>query len=233
MPQASATGRLVNRDETAGQRSGGGATRDAAFGQSRPLTPIDRLGVWLSARSLRRHAGPLAGRDVGDFGCGFEATYARNLVGLARSVTLVDVALARDLHDLPGVRAIEGDITQVLGELPGACLDVILCVSVLEHLWEPVAALVEFRRLLRPGGVCLVNVPSWLGKRFLEFSAFRLGLSPAAEMDDHKTYYDPKDLWPMLRRADFLPHDISCSRTKLGLNTFAACRVPASQDVAR
>ena len=64
------------------------------------------------------------------------------------------------------------------------------------------------RRILRPGGVCLVNVPSWRGKWFLELSAFRLGLSPADEMNDHKTYYDPRDLWPMLVRAGFRPQDI-------------------------
>ena len=65
-----------------------------------------------------------------------------------------------------------------------------MIVSVLEHLWEPLQALKQIRRLLAPGGTCLVNVPSWRGSRYLELSAFKLGLSPAAEMDDHKMYYD-------------------------------------------
>jgi hypothetical protein len=51
-------------------------------------------------------------------------------------------------------------------------------------------------------------------------------LSPAIEMDDHKCYYDPRDLWPMLVLSGFRPSGISCRRHKLGLNTFAACRVP-------
>ena len=75
-----------------------------------------------------------------------------------------------------------------------------------------------------PNGVLFVNVPSWAGKRLLEFSAFRLGLSPAVEMDDHKTYYDPRDLWPMLVRAGFIPHNITCRRHKFGLNTYAVCK---------
>jgi SAM-dependent methyltransferase len=104
-------------------------------------------------------------------------------------------------------------------------LDIITCVSVLEHLTRPEEALAEFRRLLAPGGVCLVNVPSWWGKWALELSAFRLGLSPRAEMDDHKRYYDPRDLWPLLVAAGFLPHQIRCRRYKLGLNTFATCRL--------
>ena len=78
--------------------------------------------------------------------------------------------------------------------------------------------------MLRPGGVCAVNVPSWLGKRALEYSAFKLGLSPAEEMDDHKMYYDPRDLWPLMVRAGFCPHAIRCFRHKFGLNTFAVCR---------
>jgi hypothetical protein len=96
---------------------------------------------------------------------------------------------------------------------------------VLEHLWDPLAMLRELHRVTAAGGVCLVNVPSWQGKRFLEFSAFRLGLSPAEEMDDHKRYYDPRDLWPLLVSAGFVPHAITCHRHKFGLNTFAACRV--------
>ena len=45
-------------------------------------------------------------------------------------------------------------------------------------------------------------------------------------MNDHKTYYDPRDLWPMLVQAGFRPQDIKVHRHKFGLNTFAACRVP-------
>jgi hypothetical protein len=75
----------------------------------------------------------------------------------------------------------------------------------------------------------LLNVPSWRGKRFLEFSAFRLGLSPAEEMNDHKRYFDPRDLWTLLRAADFLPSEIRCVRHKWGLNTFARCRVSSAR----
>jgi hypothetical protein len=75
--------------------------------------------------------------------------------------------------------------------------------------------------------VALINVPTWLGKRFLELSAFRFGLSPAEEMNDHKRYYDPRDLWPMLVAAGWRPSEIRIRRHKFGLNTFAVCRVPA------
>ena len=53
----------------------------------------------------------------------------------------------------------------------------------------------------------------------------RLGVSPVEEMDDHKAYYNPRDLWPMLVRAGFRPSQIRCRRHKFGLNTYAICRV--------
>jgi SAM-dependent methyltransferase len=164
---------------------------------------------------------------LGDFGCGYHARFARSVLDELRSAVLVDVALAEDLMADERVTAIEGRLPNAIAGVGDGSLDVVLCISVLEHLSEPLDMLRELRRVVAPGGVCLVNVPSWRGKRALEFSAFRLGLSPAEEMDDHKAYYDPRDLWPLLVRAGFLPHEISCSKHKLGLNTFAACTVDA------
>lgn len=200
-------------------------SRSTSFGQDAPPSPIDRLGVWLSKRQIRRVVGDIGGKDVADFGCGYEATFMRTVLGDVRSATLVDVALADDLKRHPKVRAIEGLLPEALEPLPSASIDVVLCMSVIEHLWEPADTLNQFRRVLRPGGVCAINVPSWLGKRALEFSAFKLGWSPACEMDDHKTYYDPRDIWPFMVRAGFVPHNIKCFRHKFGLNTFAVCRV--------
>ena len=200
-------------------------SREAAFGQEGRITGVDRAGVWLSGHQIRRAVGSLEGQDVGDFGCGFQATYMRTVLDEVRSATLVDISLADDLKSRPNVTAIEGKLPGVLQDLPDRSLDVILCMSVLEHLWEPGQALTHFRRLVRPGGVLAVNVPSWRGKRALELSAFRLGLSPASEMDDHKRYYDPRDLWPLLVTARFMPHGIRCFRHKFGLNTFAVCKV--------
>lgn len=202
--------------------------RHQSFGERQSPSAIDRLGVWLSGRAVRKHVKPLSDKRVGDFGCGFQAAFSRSVLGEVKTLFLADVSLAGDLKRHPAVRALEGALPGTLAEVQDSCLDVILCLSVLEHLWDPDAMLAECRRLLAPGGVLLVNVPSWRGKRALEFSAFRLGLSPREEMDDHKTYYDPRDLWPMLVRAGFLPHNIRCYTHKLGLNTFAICRTDAA-----
>jgi SAM-dependent methyltransferase len=137
---------------------------------------------------------------------------------------LVDVSLAPDLGMHQRVVAIQGALPGALREVPDDAIDVGLCISVLEHLNEPDEMLREIVRVLRPGGTALVNVPSWRGKWFLELSAFRLGLSPPTEMDDHKRYYDVRDLWPKLVLAGFRPSRIRCFGHKFGLNTFAVCR---------
>lgn len=206
--------------------------RKGSYGQHRDATAVDRLGVWLSSRAVLRHAS-LTGARFADIGCGFEATFARTQLGVCASALLVDIALAPDLHRHPKVDVVEGALPAALSDQPDASRDVVLCLSVLEHLTEPDGALAEIRRLLAPGGVALINVPSWRGKRALETAAFRLGVSPAEEMDDHKAYYDPRDLWPMLVRAGFRPRHIRCHTHKLGLNTFAACRLPAGEDHVR
>ena len=198
--------------------------RQEAFLQKSRGTAVDRLGVWLSGWQIRRHVPSFAGKRVGDFGCGYQAAFSRTILGRVAGAVLVDVALADDLKNDARVQAIEGRLPDVLGRLPSASLDVVMIVSVLEHVNEPQRLLTEAHRLLAPDGVALINVPSWRGKKWLELSAFRLGLSPAAEMDDHKMYYDVEDLWPLLVAAGFRPSRIRCFAHKFGLNTFAVCR---------
>ena len=43
--------------------------------------------------------------------------------------------------------------------LPDKSIDAIMCTEVLEHIPNPVAALNEFRRLLKPGGYLLITAP--------------------------------------------------------------------------
>jgi SAM-dependent methyltransferase len=198
--------------------------RESSYGQN-GLTAVDRFGVYLSRRAIARVLGERSGLDVLDLGCGFHATLLRSLGTRLASGVGVDLRISDEVRTVEGLSFVEGTVEDALGTLPDQGFDLVLMISVLEHLWEPSRVLRETHRVLRPGGALLVNVPTWLGKAFLEFSAFRLGTSPAAEMDDHKMYYDKRDLWPLLVRAGFRPRDLRLSYHKFGLNLFATARV--------
>ena len=215
---------MVPEVPTSDTASGSPSTlREHAFGETHRLTLVDRFGVWLSVRQVRRRVPDLSGTIIGDFGSGFHARLTRALLDRVARAYVADVTLAPEVISHPRVKALQGALPAVLGAIPSGTLDLVLCISVLEHVVDAHGLLHEIHRVLRPGGRALINVPSWRGKRFLEFSAFRLGLSPVAEMDDHKRYYDVKDLWPLLVASGFRPSRIRCFAHKFGLNTFAIC----------
>ncbi len=199
--------------------------RSESLGQVGGLTPVDRLGIWLSHRQVRRWVPSFKGKTIGDFGCGYHATFAQTVIGDAERVHLFDVAIDPAMSCYPHVSTWPGMLPATLCYAPSNELDVALCLNALEHLDDAAGMLAEIHRVLKPGGRALINVPSWLGKRALEFSAFRLGLghAQAQEMDDHRAYYDVRDLWPMLVAAGFKPSAIRCFSHKFGLNTFAVC----------
>src|SRR5690242_1972282 len=138
----------------------GRETRTKSYAQTSDLNLVERFGVWLSKRQIQHTVGDLAGKDVADIGCGYEAATMRRYLDSAGSALLVDLSLADDLKVHPKVTAIEGELPGALSDLPARSLDVILCMAVLEHLWEPELTLAEMRRLLRPGGICAINVPA-------------------------------------------------------------------------
>jgi SAM-dependent methyltransferase len=180
----------------------------------------------LSARRIRRAVHGFAGKAIGDFGCGYNADLVRSVLPEVASAILVDLAIAPDLTSHSNVTAIEGKLPDALESVPPQSLDAVICNNVLEHLWEPQRALQHIRRCLREGGIAFLNVPSWRGRFFLETAAFRLHVVPAEEMDDHKRYYSPDELWTLLVESGFRPREIvRCRSHKFGLNTFAECRV--------
>ena len=100
----------------------------------------------------------VAGIDVLDVGCGpgtITLDFARRVapgrvVGVDRAAELVDVA-RREAEGVPNVEFRVGDVYR----LPSAdaAFDVVHSHQLLQHLSDPVAALVEMRRVCRPTGV--------------------------------------------------------------------------------
>jgi len=188
------------------------------------LTPVDRLGVWLSKRAIHRHLPNRNDLEVLELGCGYRATQLIALEPKLKRGIGVDFQIAPELQSLDKFTFHKGPIEQTLPKLESESVDVVMLISVLEHLAEPQFVVQSAWRLLRRSGLLLVNVPTWRGKRFLELSAFRFGFSPKVEIDDHKMYYDKRDLWPILVKGGFKPSQIRLRYHKFGLNLFAAAR---------
>jgi len=200
-----------------------GARQRNPFG-AQNLSVVDEFGVWLSQRAIRKHLSMREQFDVLELGCGYRAKTLVALQPTIRRGIGIDFTVDPAVKKIPRLEFLEGPIDAATAGLEPKSFDAILFISVLEHLADPLPALRGCHRWLRDDGVLLVNVPTWRGKGFLEFSAFKLGLSPKVEMDDHKMYYDKRDLWPLLVRAGFLPSMIQMHYHKFGLNLFAAVR---------
>jgi SAM-dependent methyltransferase len=211
---------------SAGDSSEKAAVREASFGEGYRLTAVDRFGTWLSQRRLLRVFGDVRSRVVADVGCGYDARFGMSLMGEIKQLIAVDVSLSETVCSYPRVTGLVGALPDVLCQIPTGSIDRTVMNSVLEHLDEPIETLRELRRITqRSGGVVFVNVPTWLGKRALEMSAFKLGLSPVAEIEDHRRYYSRRELWMALRDAGFMPSEIKVRSHKFGLNVYGVGRL--------
>lgn len=204
-------------------------TRDLSFGEGYKLTLVDRFGIFLSIYRVKKIFQAIKNKKNKsikylDIGCGYNATLLNSLNEYIESGVGLDVSINPGLKNIEKFQFIESPIEEAITKLSGKSFEVISIMSVLEHLKDPMLALDISYRLLENNGVLLVNVPTWLGKEFLEFSAFNLGMSPKSEMDDHKMYYDKKDLWPLLVKAGFKPSNIKLDYHKFGLNLFCEAK---------
>jgi len=193
---------------------------DISYGQEK-LTVVDRFGVWLSKRAILRYLKSKKEIKVLEIGCGFHANLLLSLRDHISHAVGIDFQISPDIKNLPNYTFEQGSVEYILPKVAENSFDVVLLISVLEHLENPLDILLSILRVMRPGASLIINVPTWFGKKFLEFSAFRLGLSPKIEIDDHKMYYDKKDLWPLLVKTGFKPSCISMRYHKFGMNLFA------------
>lgn len=96
--------------------------------------------------------------------------------GSGRSMRFIEVEGVADLIDFHGLdikqrrldsiynggkwRLSQGDIQQKT-PFESACFDILICEQVLEHLNSPSAALDEIARVLKPGGLLILGVPTF------------------------------------------------------------------------
>ena len=194
-----------------------------SFGQH-GLTLADRAGVWLSQRAIRRNLPNRIDLEVLELGCGYCATQLIALESKLKRGIGVDFQIAPELQTLERFTFHQGAIEDVLPKLESETVDVVMLISVLEHLVEPQFVIQSAWRLLRPSGLLLVNVPTWIGKRFLELSAFRLGLVLKSRSTIIKCTMASAISGPCSSVPAFKPSQIQLSYHKFGLNLFAVAR---------
>jgi SAM-dependent methyltransferase len=129
-----------------------------SYGQ-RGLTLTDRAGVWLSQRVIRRYLPSRDDLEVLELGCGYRATQLIALKPKLKRGIGVDFQIAPELHMLEKFTFYQATIEEILPKLESETLDVVMLISVLEHLVEPQFVVQSAWRLLRPSGTAPCQCP--------------------------------------------------------------------------
>lgn len=202
--------------------------RSTSYGEYKELSALDRIGGLLSKRSINKIVKEVKfHNNLLDAGCGYEAKITKRIHEKFQKVYLADLSVSDKFKFGENTKYIclEGDLTQTLKKIPEKQIDLLVANNIIEHLKDPRETLVQFERILSREGVLYINVPSWIGKIYLEMAAFRLRLAPVEEMEDHKFYFNKHELWLLVRSAGFQPSTIKIKRKKLGLNTSALIKM--------
>ncbi len=149
-------------------------------------------------RALRRHLDPQSPLRVLDLGAADGATLLEigrllpagsTLTGVEYSPVLV--ALAARLA--PAVEVLRGDISSLPETIKHESFDLVIALAVLEHLAQPVAAILEAARVLTPGGLFIASTPH----PFWDVLATRLRMLE----DHHETHLGRAEMLGFARQA--------------------------------
>jgi ubiquinone/menaquinone biosynthesis C-methylase UbiE len=157
--------------------------------------PRDRFQA--AVRAILERTGPRyleIGAGAGDIAASVASRFDE-LVLTEVSAPRAGALAARFEREGDRVRVVQHDIEAQPIPLPDASVDVVALVAVVEHLIEPIRALREIRRVLRPGGRLVIDTPNiakWT--RRIKLAA---GWFPStASLDEGLTTYagEPTDL---------------------------------------
>src|SRR5262245_61716188 len=116
---------------------------------------------WRTVENSAAYLIPYLRRDARllDVGCGpgtITADFAQRIApGFVLGVDASADVIAEAQRDHPGVSFAVGDVYRL--DLLDASFDIVHAHQVLQHLSDPVAALKEMRRVVRPGGIVAVR----------------------------------------------------------------------------
>ena len=162
------------------------------------------VGDWVARYRLRavRNLQPLdQGQRLLDVGCGYGAFAARARRATGCEVVAVDIdaGCIADALDAQYVRYVCGTLADL--RLEPAQFDVITFFESLEHHAEPMQALRTAWDLLKPGGICVVEVPNFSGFWRPVFGTWWLPLL----VPQHLVHFTPATLRRSFDAAGFEP----------------------------
>lgn len=156
------------------------------------------------------------GSVVCDLGCGYRGLFLFRYQDKFKHAYGLDIAVNEALNT-DHVTLKPADLNSHI-PLPDSSVDVVTSLAVLEHLSEREQHLKEIYRILKPGGMVLLTTPTPANKPLLEFLAFRLHVTDATEIADHKFYMSGEHLRQLLQAAGFQNEHIITATWQLGLN---------------
>jgi 2-polyprenyl-3-methyl-5-hydroxy-6-metoxy-1,4-benzoquinol methylase len=175
--------------------SGAGAARARA-------SQAGAIGTLVASYRLRAagafcRLGP--GQRLLDVGCGYGAfaSLAARRTGCEVTGLDVDAACLAEALSRTRVRYVAGTLEALAAER--GCFDAVTFFESLEHHANPVEALQAARELLKPGGVCVVEVPNFGGFWRKVFGTWWLPLL----VPQHLVHFTPATLHATLEAAGF------------------------------
>jgi len=96
-----------------------------------------------------------------DVGCGYGILLRRlREEGYGKTLGIEPISdVVRNLKS-EGIPAQEGDLEKGVDSIDDETVDAVVCLEVLEHLYDPAGALEEINRWLQPGGLLIASVPN-------------------------------------------------------------------------
>lgn len=151
-----------------------------------------------------------------DIGCGWEAKLLKSIENY------IDYGVGIDFKP-PKLKTEKLEtIESVLEkELPfeNESFDVVTMLAILEHLSYPEDILKEIHRVLKKDGRLIITVPSKIAKPILEFLSYKMHVIDRLEIEDHKKYYNKKDIFEAAEISNFIVE--KHKYFQLGCNNFA------------
>ena len=162
------------------------------------LEPVlSRLRIFKVKRYIKRISNP----TILDIGCGQNYLLLNDLKNRIDKGYGIDKCVTS--KSFQNITLMNNNIENGI-PLHNNAVDVITILAVLEHMNNPLFILSEIGRILKPGGVLLLTVPSIWSKPLLEFLAFKLGIVDPVQIKDHKTYYNYKLLAELFSKVEGL-----------------------------